>query len=177
MFGHGLPLCTGSDLTSALLSRLAEKETSIAILGLDPGYLARFCGSYSKLVVHHYNPPMGFIQDASEVQKCLDFLHAHPADVVFFALGFPRQEQLAARFSNCPGARGVGLCIGASLDFIVGAQHRAPSWVQSSGLEWAYRLLQSPKRMARRYLIESPKVIYYLWQGRQKTRQSLLPPE
>ncbi len=57
---------------------------------------------------------------------------------------------------------GLGLCVGASLDFLAGKQKRAPKWMQSAKLEWLYRLASSPRRMWKRYLIEGPK-IFVIW--------------
>jgi len=47
--------------------------------------------------------------------------------------------------------------LGASLDFITGTVKRAPRVVSRLGLEWAFRLVQEPKRLWRRYLINDPK--------------------
>lgn len=67
---------------------------------------------------------------------------------------------------------GVGLCVGASLDFLGGKARRAPRWMQRVRLEWLHRLAQEPRRMWRRYLVEGPKVLV-LWQRWRRTRQQL----
>ena len=67
---------------------------------------------------------------------------------------------------------GVGLCVGASLDFLAGAAQRAPVWMQKARLEWLHRLCQEPARMWRRYLVEGPKVLL-LWRRWRKTRRSM----
>jgi hypothetical protein len=59
-------------------------------------------------------------------------------------------------------ARGLALCVGASLNFITGTEKRAPAWVQKLTLEWLYRLLQNPRRMAGRYLVRGPRIFNYL---------------
>jgi len=51
------------------------------------------------------------------------------------ALGGPKQEKWVARYSRTLGVP-VSIGIGASLDFVVGAQRRAPRWMQRVGLEW-----------------------------------------
>jgi len=53
----------------------------------------------------------------------------------------------------------VGVSLGASLDFYVGQMRRAPVWMQRVGLEWLYRLLQEPRRLAKRYLVDD---VYFL---------------
>ena len=56
--------------------------------------------------------------------------------------------------------------IGASLEFVAGAQPRAPVWMQRAGLEWAHRLLRDPRRLARRYLMDSPSILPMLLRER-----------
>ena len=66
----------------------------------------------------------------------------------------------------------MGLCVGASLDFLGGKARRAPVWVQRARLEWLHRLVQEPGRMWRRYLVEGPKV-FLLWQRWRQTQREL----
>jgi N-acetylglucosaminyldiphosphoundecaprenol N-acetyl-beta-D-mannosaminyltransferase len=58
------------------------------------------------------------------------------------------------------------LCVGAALNFISGTERRAPRWMQIMALEWFYRLLQSPRRLARRYLIRGPRIFGHLLHDR-----------
>jgi N-acetylglucosaminyldiphosphoundecaprenol N-acetyl-beta-D-mannosaminyltransferase len=62
----------------------------------------------------------------------------------------------------------VGLCIGASVEFLSGAKRRAPRWMQRAGLEWLYRLLSEPRRLWRRYLVKGPRVFKLWWAGRER---------
>jgi exopolysaccharide biosynthesis WecB/TagA/CpsF family protein len=101
-------------------------------------------------------------------------VRAHPARFIFLAVGSPRQERLAAAIAAAGGATGTGLCIGASLDFLAGAQTRAPGVLQRAGLEWAFRLATHPTRLARRYLLDDPRVIPLLL--RQRRRSGPQPP-
>ncbi|MDY6962423.1 MAG: WecB/TagA/CpsF family glycosyltransferase, partial [Pseudomonadota bacterium] len=55
------------------------------------------------------------------------------------------------RLLRHPHARGIGLCVGASLEFLVGTKRRAPRWMRSLGLEWLHRMLSDPRRLWRRY--------------------------
>ena len=94
------------------------------------------------------------------------FVLAHPARFVFLAVGSPQQEVLAAAIAATGRATGIGLCIGASLEFLAGASRRAPCWMQRCGLEWLFRLCSDPRRLARRYLIDSPAVLAMLLRAR-----------
>ena len=116
---------------------------------------------------------MGFIKSELEVQKCVDFVVNSQAPLVFLALGMPQQEILANRIAEHPHARGVGLCIGASIDFLTGKQRRAPVWLRKAGFEWLYRLLSDPQRLARRYLFESPRIFYFMYLEWSKNRAGL----
>ena len=160
--GLRLPVITGSDLTADLIVRAAKDGLTIAVVGPTGAACARLQDKYPGLKVISYSPKMGFIRSELEVRKCVDFVVKAQAPLVFLAVGRPQQEILASRIADHPQARGVGLCVGASIDFLTGAQRRAPAWVQKVGLEWSYRLLSDPKRFARRYLIESPQIFYFV---------------
>ena len=94
--------------------------------------------------------------------QAVEFVLAHPARFVFLAVGSPRQEILAAAIHATGRATGVGLCIGASLEFVAGHVPRAPLWMQRSGLEWLHRLAREPRRLAGRYLRDCPTVLALL---------------
>jgi N-acetylglucosaminyldiphosphoundecaprenol N-acetyl-beta-D-mannosaminyltransferase len=161
--GLRLPVVTGSDLTADLITRAAKDGLTIAVIGPTDTACARLQDKYPGLRVVSHSPKMGFIRSEPEVRRCLDFVVKAQAPLVFIAVGRPQQEILASRIADHPQARGVGLCIGASIDFLTGAQRRAPVWVQKVGLEWSYRLISDPRRFARRYLLESPWIFYFVW--------------
>ena len=66
---------------------------------------------------------------------------------------------LAERILKLGGATGVGICCGAAVEFAAGIRARAPVILQRLCLEWAFRLCLEPRRLARRYFIESPQGI------------------
>jgi len=156
--GTRLDVVTGSDLTAQLLKRASGLGLKIAVVGPGAEDCEILGRRFPGLQIASYTPPMGFIRSDVEVQKCIAFVLNVKADITFFALGAPQQETVAHRLLGCPDARGVALCIGASIDFLTGKQQRAPVWVQNLGMEWLYRLLSDPKRLAKRYLVKSPKI-------------------
>jgi len=102
---------------------------------------------------------MGFIHDPQAVEDCLSFVEAHsPFRYCLLAVGSPQQEMLAHELQRRGIARGLALCIGASINFLTGSERRAPHWMQRCGLEWLYRLLQNPARLAYRYLVRGPRI-------------------
>jgi exopolysaccharide biosynthesis WecB/TagA/CpsF family protein len=161
--GLRLPVITGSDLTALLILRAAEQRLKVALIGPTAAACAALRTRYPGLDVEFHTPPMGFINSEHEVQKCIDFVIKAQAPLVFLALGMPQQEILAGRIADRREARGVGLCIGASIDFLTGTQRRAPLWVQKAGFEWLHRLLSDPRRLGRRYLVECPRIFYLIW--------------
>lgn len=161
--GLRLPVVTGSDLTARIIARAGEQGLMIALVGPTAAAGATLESRYPGLNVVLHTPPMGFIASEHEVRKCVDFVVKAQAPLIFLAVGMPQQEILAGHIADHPQARGVGLCIGASIDFLTGKQRRAPVWVQKAGLEWLHRLLSDPRRLASRYLIECPRIFYLIW--------------
>jgi N-acetylglucosaminyldiphosphoundecaprenol N-acetyl-beta-D-mannosaminyltransferase len=158
----GLPVprvATGSDLTSLLLTRHLRPNERITIIGLSSRWLPALVARCGLAPPAHYDPPRGFERDPAAFRQAVEFVLAHPARFMFLAVGSPRQEMLAAAIQATGRARGIGLCIGASLEFLAGAQRRAPAWMRHADLEWLYRLIRDPRRLARRYLVESPAIL------------------
>jgi exopolysaccharide biosynthesis WecB/TagA/CpsF family protein len=73
---------------------------------------------------------------------------------VLVGMGNPLQELWIAEHGDKTGAR-LLFGVGALLDFRAGQVQRAPTWVRNLRCEWIYRLLQEPRRLARRYLVDN----------------------
>jgi len=166
--GLRLPVITGSDLTARLIARAGEQRLTIALIGPTALACAALGRRYPGLNIEYHTPPMGFINSEHEVAKCIGFVVKTQAPLIFLAIGMPQQEILAHRITDHPQARGIGLCIGASIDFLTGKQRRAPVWVQKAGFEWLHRLLSNPRRLAWRYLVECPRIFYLICVNRRK---------
>jgi len=170
--GLQLRVCTGADLTAALFARLVRPEDGIVIVGGSEAQATEVAGRYGLRKIAHYNPPMGFIRDPASVENCLRFIEANsPFRFCFLAVGSPQQEALAHALSERDRARGLALCIGASINFITGAEVRAPDWMQRHSLEWLFRLMQNPRRLFHRYVIRGPRVFAYLRRSPVTIRQ------
>jgi N-acetylglucosaminyldiphosphoundecaprenol N-acetyl-beta-D-mannosaminyltransferase len=170
--GRRLSVITGSDLTAHLIARAAEQRLTIALVGPTAAACATLGERYPGLNIVFHTPPMGFIKSDHEVQKCVNFVFKAQAPLTFLAVGMPQQEILARHIADHPQMRGVGLCIGASIDFLTGKQRRAPVWLQMMGLEWLYRLLSDPRRLASRYLVECPRIFYLIYSNRIKVSEA-----
>ena len=81
----------------------------------------------------------------------------HP-NIVWVSVGTPRQAQIAYTLKR-KLQFGAIMCLGAAFELVTGQKSMAPRWMQGVGLEWLYRLICEPKRLARRYLISIPRFI------------------
>ena len=106
--------------------------------------------NYKLNIVGTVSPEQGFDPESAAADAEIDRIAASGARLCFVALGAPKQEVLAAR-AVARGVRVGFVCIGAGLDFLVGAQTRAPEFMQRNGLEWFWRLSTAPRRLASRY--------------------------
>lgn len=157
--GLRLPVCTGSDLTESLFSKVIAPDDPIVLIGCNNQQAAALAERYGLRHLSHMNPPMGFINNPASVEEVLCYVEEHsPFRFCFIAVGAPQQEILASQLKLRGVARGLALCIGASINFLTGTEHRAPTWMQRIGMEWMYRLMQAPGRMAHRYLVRCPRI-------------------
>ncbi len=172
-----LPVCTGSDLTARLFERVIAPDDPIVLIGGTAAQAELLRQRHGLTRLAHHNPPMGFIRDPAQVETCLRFVEAHsPFRFALLAVGSPQQEVIAQRLLQRDRARGLALCIGASIDFLTGVERRAPAWMGRAGLEWLHRLLMSPTRLAGRYLVRGPRVFALLRQADIVVRQRVMPP-
>jgi len=161
--GLRIRVCTGSDLTEQLFARVIAPDDKIVLIGCASEQASAMSQRYGLKDLRHYNPPMGFIHQPELVEACLQFIEAQGAfRFCFLAVGAPQQEVLAHELKTRGIARGLALCIGASVNFLTGVERRAPRWIQLAGMEWSYRLLQDPGRLAKRYLVRGLRVFSLL---------------
>ncbi len=154
--GQGdVTLMPGSELIEPLAAMAAEQSVPVGLFGATEASLEAAAEAlqarYPALdVVITLAPPMGFDPDGPMADDAIAKIKASGARLVFLALGAPKQERFAARAQETLTETGF-LSIGAGLDFISGAQVRAPRWVRAVAAEWLWRMLSSPKRLAQRY--------------------------
>lgn len=163
----------GTDFTPDLLQGLPPK-TSIFLLGGPTGAAERASDAilerHPHLIIagtHH-----GFFAKAKE-GEINEQIDASGADLVLAAMGNPRQELWAAAQIRALGI--PVLCVGALLDFYAGTARRAPGWLRRVRLEWAWRLMLEPRRLARRYLIGNPSFLAHMLRARPH-EGTFMPP-
>jgi exopolysaccharide biosynthesis WecB/TagA/CpsF family protein len=157
-----LPVLVGADLTARLFDQVIQKDEPVVVVGADEDVIAALQARFGLSDVRWHAPPMGLRRNPQAIANATRFIAANRARFVFLAVGCPQQEIVAKAALDRGDCVGVGLCIGASLDFLAGRVQRAPMWMQRARLEWLFRLLAEPRRLWRRYLVEGPK-IFGLW--------------
>jgi len=166
--GLSLPACPGSDLTQALFETRLDPAEPVVVIGGTADVMDRLRSCYGLADLRWHAPPFGLRHNPEALAAAAEFVAANPARFTFLCVGSPQQEILAQLIQQQGKAVGIGLCVGASIDFIAGNRNRAPKWMQQARLEWLFRLLDEPKRMWRRYLVEGPKIFLIWWKWRQQ---------
>lgn len=167
LLGRPLPeRVTGADLFDALCREAQQRHLKILLLGGQPGsepqLLESFSHTYAGLDIEIVSPSMQFEPTGPEGESFARLARERAPDIVFLCVGMPKQEQWALHYaSQLPG--GIVLCVGAAMEFAIGMQRRAPQWMQSAGLEWLWRLVNNPRRLWRRYLVDDPKFLRLCW--------------
>jgi N-acetylglucosaminyldiphosphoundecaprenol N-acetyl-beta-D-mannosaminyltransferase len=162
--GLVLPLVTGSDLTSDLLAALNDPSPGQApprllIVGPTHASTAALRAAFPKAAFDVMPAPANLATDRRLRRAVARACVERPWDILLLCVGCPAQELIAKDIADLGRTRGVALCVGAAIDYLAGTRPRAPVWLQRLSLEWAYRLAREPRRLWRRYLIESPKVL------------------
>ena len=154
---------SGSDLFPKLCELAAKKRYTMFFLGAAEGVAAKAADNLTRRfkglqIAGTYSPPKGFEKDQAELDIIINLVHiAHP-DILIVGLGCPKQEKFIywnREQLNVP----ISLGLGASLDFEAGIIKRAPKWMANYGFEWLFRIMQEPRRMAKRYLINDRKIL------------------
>jgi len=117
-------------VTEALVARLRRQHPGLQVAGIA-------------------TPPFGE-WGADEARTIMAMVNQAKADIVWVALGSPRQERWMAKHRDELNAS-LLIGVGAAFDFLAGAKTQAPCWLQRIGLEWLFRLLSEPRRLWRRY--------------------------
>ncbi len=165
---RGLPArVTGADMVPAICRRCAEEGLKVYVLGGDKDAVSE---AFKKLhlTIHlrqgyggQAQPPNhlttilvghddAFVKLDEQQPEIVERINAAKPDILFVALGNPKQELWMGRNASKLDV-GAMVGIGGTFNFIAGKVKRAPKWMQKSGLEWIYRIIQEPGRLWRRY--------------------------
>ena len=169
---------SGSDVLRPLFALAARRKYRVYLLGAAPGVAEQAArklqNEFGLEVCGTDAPHIGFLPEADEAAVVERVRHARP-DLLLAFLGTPKAEVFLDRIRDRVRPA-VGMSLGASLDFYVGHRRRAPRWMQRSGLEWLFRLLQEPGRLARRYLVDDVYFLVILLRSRRLPRVERVVP-
>jgi len=145
----------GPDLTWNYLEVAERIGQSVFFYGSSEDTLARLkakiTAHFPKLrIAGMVAPPFRQLSEAED-QADVDLINRSGANVVFVGLGCPKQEAWMAAHRG--RVQAVMLGVGAAFDYHAGTVRRAPAWMQRIGLEWLFRLVAEPRRLARRYAV------------------------
>ncbi|MBD2778360.1 WecB/TagA/CpsF family glycosyltransferase [Iningainema tapete] len=174
----GTPLrekISGSDLFPAFYRYYKnDHNTKIFLLGGAEGVAKkaqeRINSSVNRnIIVGACSPSFGFERNEKECWEIIEQINKSGATVLAIGVGAPKQEKWIIKYKDHLRNVKIFLAIGASLDFEAGNKKRAPKWMSEVGLEWLYRLLSEPKRLWKRYLVESLPFFWLIIQQKLKS--------
>ena len=152
---------TGVDLSLATLAAAARLGHAVFLLGGAPEVLAtaarRLREQWPELrLVGAAAPRIDLDTVTDDEERALQDMWDSRPQLVLLFLGTPKQEKwYCRRADRLPPA--VTLAVGGTVDFIAGTRRRAPTWLQTAGAEWLWRMAQEPRRLGHRYLVQDPR--------------------
>jgi N-acetylglucosaminyldiphosphoundecaprenol N-acetyl-beta-D-mannosaminyltransferase len=167
---RGLPeRVAGIDIMANLVQLAAEKKYKIFFLGAKEEVVKKVVGvygeRYGKAIIAGYRN--GYFNKEEEGDVARQIAESG-ASILFVAMSSPKKEIFLNTYKEVirtPFIMGVG----GSFDVVSGLVKRAPTWMQKTGLEWFYRVIQEPGRMWKRYLFGNSEFIYLVL--KEKTKQ------
>jgi len=176
---QGTPLperVAGSTLVVSLTAAAAEAGASIFFLGGNPGTAEAAVAKLTELspglrIAGTLCPPLGFERKPEYLRQIEQTLAEAAPDIIYVGLGFPKQERLIAELRVLLPSAWFVSC-GISFSFVAGEVQRAPIVVQRLGLEWLHRMVQEPRRLYRRYLLQGMPFLFALLSSALSQRTS-----
>ena len=149
--GWRIPRITGVGLFLTLVATAEREGLSVFLLGAKPQTNEKACEVLRKKhpSLHIAGRHHGYFKEASEV---IEQINNSGADILFAALGSPRQERWLSEHLDrieVPFCMGVG----GSFDVLTGDVKRAPAFFQRTGTEFLYRLMREPWRWRRQSVL------------------------
>lgn len=155
--------CSGPDFFEQILKATNALPVNHYLCGGAEGVakeLAQTClGWGNKNVVGYYSPPFRELTEA-DYKQIAEKINAVKTNVLWVGLGAPKQIYFAKEIAKYTRVQFI-VTVGAAFDFHTGKVKKAPKWIQKIGMEWFYRLLQEPKRLAGRYFKVVPLFLWY----------------
>lgn len=165
--GKTFPASPGADIVATLMQEVIRPDEPVVIIGSTASDIEALSTRFGLTDVRWHDAPMGLKDKPEAIMAAARFMVDNPARFHFICVGAPQQELVAWTALKLGGARGIGLCCGASIDFLSGRTVRAPHFMRKARIEWLHRLATEPKRLASRYLRDGPAIARIWWQHRK----------
>ena len=154
----------GMDMMPSVMEKAENEKLKVFFFGTTDEVLREIESKSKELypdlqVVGKFSPPFRKLSE-DEKKEHIDRINTSGANIVFVALGCPKQEKWMAE--NYRMIKAVLLGVGGAFPVFAGIQSRAPKWVRDFSLEWLYRLSQDPKRLFKRYFYTNTKFLFLL---------------
>jgi N-acetylglucosaminyldiphosphoundecaprenol N-acetyl-beta-D-mannosaminyltransferase len=150
----------GIDLMNQLVDLSVEKRYSLALLGARQEVIELTAQEFSNRGANVVGYRNGYWTSEQELD-IVNFVSGLRPDILFLAIPSPQKEEFLSKNLAALNA-GLVVGVGGSFDVVAGVTKRAPLILQNIGLEWAYRLVQEPRRMFKRYLVGNTKFIRFV---------------
>ncbi|MGV7212430.1 WecB/TagA/CpsF family glycosyltransferase [Bradyrhizobium sp. UFLA05-112] len=137
-------LGASEDENAAAVARVQKMYPNLKIVGHSHGYLR-----------------------GDVLRAKVDEINALAPDYLWVALGVPFEQAFVEEYTPHLTNVGVIKTAGGLFNFLSGSRSRAPKWMQTIGLEWAWRTMLEPRRLLWRYLTTNPRALYLLFSGKQ----------
>jgi N-acetylglucosaminyldiphosphoundecaprenol N-acetyl-beta-D-mannosaminyltransferase len=163
LLGDPLPeRVNAADLMEALFPVAEAKGYRIYVLGARQDVLERAISNlerrFPKLEIAGYRNGYFGSEDDAEV---VEAIRSARSDLLFAAMSSPKKEYWLAEHKHELGVPFV-MGVGGAIDAVAGLTRRAPMWVRKIGMEWFFRMIQEPRRLARRFVIGNAKFLWIL---------------
>ncbi len=173
---HGSPFpanLNGTDFVPALLTFM-EQPRRIGLIGGTRQVVEAAAANFRRHAPWHEFIVVsdGFF-DKEDPSVVVAETARQKLDILIVGMGTPLQEKWAHKHIRADHARLV-MTVGALFDFVSGSIPRAPQLIRSMRLEWAYRLMQEPGRLWRRYAIGIPVFLYHVAKYRFSRRANII---
>lgn len=159
-----------TDVAEPTLRAAAEAGAPVYFLGAADGVAERAAEIFRakvpglQLRSHH-----GYVS-ADDIDDVLDDIAEHGTRILFVGMGDPAQQLwVEAHRDRLPPA--VVTC-GGLFDWLSGSNRRAPQWMIRAGLEWLWRLIIEPRRLAKRYLLGNPSFVAAVTMQKMRGRRA-----
>jgi len=142
-----------------------EKNTSHYFFGSSERVVSLMISNLKKEypsvnISGHTCPPFEDVEDL--VNTFTESLGGRNPDIVWVSLGFPKQEMFIDSLLKNVSIKSNFIGVGAVFEWVAGTKIKAPEWMANIGLEWILRLVQEPRRLFKRYLLDNTLFVYYL---------------